>query len=122
MIKFTIYGSLPNLNEYTDACRKNHFSGAKMKKQSQEICEWSIRSQCKGRHLDSCDVSIKWIEKNQRRDPDNIAFAKKFIFDALVECKVLDNDGWKQIKSMKDEFAVDKMNPRIEVELYESSG
>ena len=48
-----------------------------------------------------------WVEKNKRRDKDNIAFAKKFIQDALVKEKVLENDGWAQIESWTDAFTVD---------------
>lgn len=122
MIKFTIKGTLPNLNDYTEACRINRFSGAKMKKGCQTVCEYAIKQQCKGQHIDSCIVKIKWIEPNRKRDLDNISFAKKFIFDALVEQKVLDNDGWKQIKGIEETFDVDKLNPRIEVELHEQTG
>ncbi len=60
-----------------------------------------------------------WVEKNKRRDKDNIAFAKKFIQDALVKEKVLENDGWAQIESWTDAFTVDAQCPRVEVELEE---
>lgn len=123
MIKFTIYGTLPCLNDYTRASRgKGWAMSARMKKTAQEQCEWAILQQCKGKHLDSCHVGIEWYEPNHRRDPDNIFFAKKFIFDALVVQKVLDNDGQKQILSISECVKVDKLNPRIEVTLRESSG
>lgn len=123
MIKFTIYGSLPNLNDYTQANRgKNWYKGAKMKADAQEQCEWAIAQQCKGQHLDCCNVEIVWYEPNAKRDPDNIIFAKKFIFDALITQGVLDNDGQKQILSIKECVKVDKLCPRIEVTLHEPSG
>lgn len=50
---------------------------------------------------------------------DNIAFAKKFILDALVKKGVLKDDGWKWVKGFTDEFFVDKKNPRVEVEMEE---
>ena len=49
----------------------------------------------------------------------HIAFAKKFIQDALVKEKVIQNDGWTQIESWTDAFAVDAQRPRVEVELEE---
>lgn len=64
-------------------------------------------------------IRFRWIEKNSRRDMDNIAFAKKFILDALVKKGVLPDDGWKWVKGFRDEFEIDKGNPRIEVELEE---
>ena len=56
----------------------------------------------------------------RRRDKDNIAFAKKFIQDALVKEKVLKNDGWAQIESWTDAFAVEAQHPRVEVEINET--
>lgn len=69
-------------------------------------------------------VKIKylWIEKDRRRDKDNIAFAKKFIQDALVKEKVLENDGWAQIESWTDDFAIDSQKPRVEIEIQEVDG
>ena len=61
------------------------------------------------------DIEYTWYEADRRRDKDNIAFAKKFINDALVECGVLPNDGWRNIRTMFDMFDVDATNPRVEV-------
>jgi hypothetical protein len=63
-------------------------------------------------------IVFRWIEKNQQRDKDNIAFAKKFIIDSMQEWGIIPNDGWNQILGFADEFYVDKKNPRIEVLLY----
>ena len=61
-----------------------------------------------------------WYEPNKRRDLDNISsFGRKVIQDALVASKVLQNDGWDNIKGFSDEFYVDKKNPRIEVLIVE---
>ena len=64
-------------------------------------------------------IAFTWYEPNKKRDKDNIAFAKKFIFDALVENNVIPNDGWKNIDSFSDSFKVDAQNPRVEVEIME---
>ena len=53
---------------------------------------------------------------------DNIAFAKKFIQDALVETGVLRNDGWSEIEGFTDNFALDPKNPRVEVTIEEMEG
>lgn len=47
------------------------------------------------------------------------AFGRKVIQDALVETHVLKNDGWKEIVGFRDDFYIDKENPRVEVEIEE---
>ncbi|WP_049917244.1 hypothetical protein [uncultured Megasphaera sp.] len=70
-----------------------------------------------GKKIDKAYIKFHWVEKNKRRDKDNIAFAKKFILDALQEMGILQNDGWSEILGFSDTFDVDKDNPRIEVSL-----
>lgn len=116
----TIEGNLPNLNDYTRACRSNKFAGAEMKKKAERIITHYIKQQLK-------DVSIKgkarlefrWYEPNKRRDLDNICFAKKFILDALVNNEIIFADSWKGVVGFTDEFFIDKANPRIEVDIEE---
>ena len=70
-----------------------------------------------GKKIDKAYIKFHWVEKKTRRDKDNIAFAKKFILDALQEMGILQNDGWSEILGFSDTFDVDKDNPRIEVSL-----
>ena len=66
-------------------------------------------------------IHYPFYEPDRRRDLDNIAaVAHKFIQDALVKCRVIENDGWQHIVGFSDEFHVDKHNPRIEVTLIEA--
>ncbi len=51
-----------------------------------------------------------------RTDPDNIAFAQKFVFDGLQESGVLRGDGWKDIRSIRHEFGVSEVG-RVGVEV-----
>ena len=63
----------------------------------------------------------RFFEPNRRRDKDNIAaIAHKFVQDSLVQCGILENDGWDYVTGFSDEFNVDKINPRIEVYIVES--
>lgn len=64
-------------------------------------------------------LAFRWYEPNKRRDLDNIAFAKKFIQDALVRTEIIERDDWNGVAGFTDEFFVDKENPRIEVEIKE---
>ena len=118
---FTIQGRLSGLNEYTAACRSNCYAGANMKKKNERMVESSIFEQLRGVKFDNkVSISYTWYEKNKRRDLDNIAFAKKFIQDALVKMGVLQGDGWQHIIQFTDDFKVDKNNPRIEVIITEN--
>lgn len=65
-------------------------------------------------------MEYTWVEKNRRRDLDNISsFGRKVIQDALVDTGVLKDDVWKHIVGFSDRFEVDKTNPRIEVLIKE---
>lgn len=121
MLKVTIDGRLPGLNDYTKACRTNPQVGARMKKKAEEKAIGCINQQLKNtRTTFSVPVEIEflWIEKDRRRDPDNISgFGRKVIMDALVKAGILADDSGKYVKGFKDSFLVDAVNPRIEVRI-----
>ena len=115
-----IHGTLPGLNEYTAANRTNRYAAASMKKKVQSIIAAAIYECLPNVHIERpVMLAFTWYEPNKKRDKDNIAFAKKFIFDALVENNVIPNDGWKNIDSFSDSFKVDAQSPRVEVEIME---
>lgn len=118
---FIIKGRLPGMNEYTASCRRNPYAGAKEKRAAQNMVAQIIIQQIRDVRI-TCPVSIcyRWYEQNKKRDHDNVSgFGHKVIQDALVECYVLQDDGWDEIVSYSDEFYIDKKNPRIEVTLTE---
>ena len=120
--KFVIKGRLWGLNEYTNACKSKYgkYSASTYKREVEETIGWCIRSYIGNWHTDKIVyLKYKWVEPNTRRDLDNVAFAKKFIQDALVKQGVIPNDGWRNILGFEDSFAVEKNNPRIEVEIIE---
>jgi hypothetical protein len=52
-------------------------------------------------------VKLVILEKNKRRDPDNLCSgATKMILDGLVKCGVLASDGWHGVLSLSYEWAV----------------
>lgn len=115
-MNITLLGELTDLNTYINAERRNRFLGAKIKKENTEDV---ISQTMNVKRVNKYPVSIKikWYSKDQRKDPDNIAFSKKYILDGLVENGILENDGQKQIKGFSDEFFIDNNNPRIEIEI-----
>lgn len=119
-MKFTIPGTLPNLNDYIEANRKNRYAGAEMKNRCEHLIILCIKSQMRNQKVNApVKIRLTWVEPNRSRDKDNIAFAKKFIFDAMVKAKLIPGDGWKHIEGFEDRFSVDKKKPRIEVEILE---
>lgn len=118
--RFFVHGALPTLNEYTRASRANKFASATMKKNAEQVIMWEIRSQLRGWKTDKpVFIVFRWVEKDKRRDHDNVAFAKKFVQDSLVKAGVLQGDGWKHVVGFLDLFAVDKDNAGVEVLLLE---
>lgn len=102
MNRVTIRGKLPSLNEYIAACRANKFEGAKMKQETETAILWQI-----GRLQQiTAPVIIHfiWHEKTRRRDKDNVAFAKKFVLDALQKSGKLPNDNNRFIAGFSDAF------------------
>lgn len=116
-----IAGRLDNMNDYTSACRTNQYKGAKLKQKNENVVKQAIYEQLgRLRIKNPVWMLYRWYEPNKRRDLDNIsAFGRKVIQDALVDTRVLQDDGWRYVKGFQDEFYVDKGNPRIEVEIIE---
>lgn len=114
-MKLIITGRLPSLNEYTLANRNNRFGGASMKRKAEAIITMAIIEQNLLPVKGKVSVDFVWYEKDMKRDPDNIAFAKKFVFDALVKNEIIKSDGWRGVKGFTDTFEIDKQQPRIEV-------
>lgn len=118
----TIPGTLPGLNEYTDANRGHKYRGNSLKKQTEQMIILLAKNQLKKPIKTPVFMSYTWIEPNRFRDKDNIAFAKKFVQDALVKAGKIKGDGWKYVTGFKDVFAIDAKNPRVIVEIEEVRG
>lgn len=114
-MKCEIDMKLPSLNDYVKWCRSNKFMAAKKKAEiEQEI----------GLHLTKMPkmskpikIHFHWIEGTKRRDLDNIAFAKKFILDAMVKYGKLENDNRRHVTAFTDTFEYgDKTKVVLEIE------
>ena len=98
----TVPIKLPSLNEYVNACRTNRYKGAEMKRRLEGEIGLFVRG------LPRFDypvrITFRWTEASARRDFDNVAFAKKFILDALVKEGRLKDDNRKCVTGFVDEF------------------
>lgn len=122
-MKLVIPGELVDLNTYINAERSNRYAGAQIKSDmTNYITLLAKRLKIENRPLRTpVRMTYHWYCKDRRKDKDNIAFAKKFIQDGLVKAGVLKNDGWNDIEEFADRFYVDPKNPRVEVEITETS-
>lgn len=122
MNRFIVNAKLPSLNEYIDVCRSNKYQAAGYKRDIEEMIGWAIKQALVKRELKAtnkpCIVKFTWIEKDARRDYDNIAFAKKFILDAMQKQGIIPNDNRKYVKGFTDSFGIGD-NYKVIVELLE---
>ena len=95
---------LPGLNEYVRACRSGPYVGAKMKERTQRDIGWYLLDlpEIRGPVI----VSFIWYEQTRRRDFDNVAFAKKFILDELVQLGKLADDSRRYVRGFTDSFVL----------------
>ena len=118
IVEIEIPYKFPSLNQYINECRKNKFAGAKMKKQIQLDISWHIARL--PRFENPVRINFTWIEENKRRDLDNVAFAKKFILDSLVENGKLKDDNRRFVTAFSDSFKYEK-RARVLLEIVEDS-
>jgi hypothetical protein len=111
--RFTIPGELPNLNDVINKSKIHWAAYSKIKKDATMLVRYAANKLPV--YKNKIFLDITYYVRNKRKDMDNIAFAKKFILDGLVEAKKIKNDGWGEIAGWKENFKVDKKNPRIEV-------
>lgn len=102
MVTCEIGMKLPSLNDYVDMCRGNRYEAARYKKDIEAVI--SIFIGRLPRFEAPVRIHFHWVESSRRRDPDNVAFAKKFILDALVKSGKLKDDNRRFVTSFRDTF------------------
>ena len=124
--EFVIWGTLDGVNEYVDACRSHHMSGARMKRANQEVVQWAIKAA--GLRPMRCPVAvhITWVEglrpgrsRFVPRDRDNIAFARKYILDALREQGIIRDDSWDDVLDAGTSYMLNRNDPKSKVVIEE---
>lgn len=119
MQKLIIPGRLPGMNEIIATAKKHPKAYSREKKQYTDIIAWECKNQKIFPFTRKIDIKIKWHCKDRRRDKDNISAGQKYILDGLQKARVIKNDSWEYINSIKHEFFIDKDRERIEIILNE---
>ena len=117
---------LTDLNTYINAERRHRMQGANIKKKETNTCMAYLKQAVNkgfeiGRDKYPLHITFKWYAKDRRKDLDNIAYAKKYIMDAMQKVELIENDGYKQVQRYTDIYLVDKENPRVEIEIRSMS-
>lgn len=107
---------LPSLNEYINVCRANKFQASKFKKDIENDIGIFIARLPK--YKNPIKIHFHWIEGNKKRDLDNVAFAKKFILDAMVKFGKLKDDNRKCVTAFSDTFSYGK-DTKVVLEIEE---
>ncbi len=113
-MKLTIDREMCDLNTYIKALNAHYHSGNAIKQQETDY----VYIMCLQQKLKSITqypvvVNFEWYCANERKDIDNVSFAKKFILDGMVKAGVLQNDSRRFVKGFTDQFFIDKESPRV---------
>lgn len=116
---FVIPGILPQLNDVVRASKGHWNNYAKEKKKTEDAIILYLRQQKIAPMDPPVWFHFSWISKDYKVDPDNMAFAKKYIIDALVRAKIIPKDGRDTVAGWIDDFPdKDPKNPRVEVVIF----
>lgn len=113
---FFVPGPLPGMNDF--AGKKSRWHYGHLKREWGEAIGIAIHL-AKLKPMARVHVLFRWHERNRKRDPDNIMSGAKFVLDALVRRKILQDDGWDEIASVSHAYFVDKTKPGVFVTLEE---
>ena len=103
-MQYTIYYKFTTLNEFINVTRTNRFMSAKIKRVETEVVRLALLN--KQPFKTPVRLKFTWLCKNKRIDPDNRAFAKKFILDGAVKAHVLEDDTMRYITGFIDEVVI----------------
>lgn len=109
-----------DLNTYIDAERSNRFIASKIKSRETESV-WAKAISLPKILEPRVHIRFEYYTKNEKKDPDNISFTKKYVLDGFVKAGLLKNDGRKQIGSFSDGFYLSKSdNEYIIIKIYDT--
>lgn len=110
--------TFPDLNDYQKKYAAHWAAGAAMKRDYTHLVRDLAVVTRQPKWCEPVKVLFVWVEEDDARDLDNVAFAKKFVLDGLVEAGVIEDDDRAHVTGWRDEFPrPDPQRPRVEVHL-----
>jgi Holliday junction resolvase RusA-like endonuclease len=120
---FAMQGRLESLNT-TERDQRNpyyrFYAARKRKMIKRHIAQWIIYSRVPKFEV-PVRIHIQWVERDRRRDLDNIRAGSKVLLDALVKMGRIKNDSQKWVVALTDSYQIDKANPRVEVTISDAA-
>lgn len=112
---------MPGMNEVIKACNTADWGkhGRRWNRYNELKLSWTREIQVFANQRNLAPIATKcftfvFAEKARQRDPDNfISGGMKLIFDSLVTCKLMPNDGWKYVEDIKTYWHVDAEAPGV---------
>ncbi len=102
---FKLYLEWCTLNQFININRTHKYSGSKQKKKCTNFIKIQLLNEVVKLGYDGEEYSVNIIwNYYTREDLDNIMFQQKFVFDGMIEAKVLKDDNYKIIKKITHEF------------------
>lgn len=105
---FFVPGPLPSLNEAIDVAKGyggRGFGYAKLKQRWTNAVALYARA-ARIKPVGRARFQFVWRERTKRRNPDNVASAKKYLLDGLVRAKIIKNDGWDEVAGWEDRWEI----------------
>lgn len=100
-LRFFVPAKFPSLNELIGAANHNRFDGGRMKKKYTGIAESCARRAALEEGWTATDgpvtIEITWVEKDKRRDQDNVTAGQKYLLDGIVAAGVLRDDSQRYV-------------------------
>ncbi len=113
--EYFLPGEFTDLNTYINKERTNRILAAMIKRDETLRVQYELLGRVNFIREYPVIIEFFWRCKNAKKDPDNIAFAKKFILDGMVKGMILQNDTWEFIRGFVDHFEVVKNDKDIGV-------
>lgn len=118
MNMITIRCDFVYLNEYINKERRNKYAAAKVKDDLTNEVAWQCKMARCTKPKGKVDMMFRWHVKGHH-DSDNIAFAKKFVLDGMVQAGILQNDSPKFVRHLADYIYRDVSKDDLDyVEVY----
>jgi Holliday junction resolvase RusA-like endonuclease len=116
---FTIKGRLDSMNRTLKIPRWRFAQSRRRALVKYHVGSWVMAAQIP-QFKGPVKIHVRWVERDKRRDRDNIRSSIKPILDALVIQERIVNDSQKWLVELTDSYDVDKENPRIEVTIEDA--
>jgi len=116
--EFFIPGEFTTLNQHLAAANSNRHECARIKRDETYRVTLAAREVPKIRNY-PVDLHLTWYRVNRKSDPDNVAFAIKYILDGLQIADVMKQDTWECVRKITHEFRIDKQSPGVSISIQE---